>query len=260
MNKFRISFPRLGRLLQNDLLMFARPVLLATGIMAGVLIAAYMIQIQDLLENDVVPPFFNEWFGTMLMIGGFVFSGFAFYELSHKEKGMSFLLIPASQLEKWLSRFLLTSVVYAVYFWVAFGLIGLVAQGISQMIFGVQLHPFEWAGETTWFLIRIYLVLQSLFLAGSVFLGKLSFLKTPVVLGIAGGILLVITYVYVRVLIWDISEPGWGLEPEEGYRNSVEFRTFADTTIVSVLDFFFFWVLAPFFWVVSYVRLTEKEV
>lgn len=260
MNKIRFSFPRLGMLLRNDLQIFSRLVLYASLVLLGLMIALYMVQVQDVIEHGTAPPFFTEWFGTILMIGGFLLSSFAFYELANKQKGMSYLMVPASMLEKWLSRLLLTGPAFALYFWILFGVIALIAQGISQLLFGVQLEPFEWSGDTTWLLIRLYLVFQAFFVAGSVFLGRLAFLKTPVALAIVGFVMLGIMYLYLKALTWNISQPGWEIEFAGEYRNSAGMRAWVEGPMVKTLEGLFWWVLAPFFWVVSYLRLTEKEV
>lgn len=260
MNKLALSFPRLGLLLRNDLLAFFRPVLYATAGLFGLMLVLYFVQVQDVVEHGTVPPFFTEWFGTILMVVGFLMSSFAFHELSHKEKGMAFLMVPASQLEKWLSRFLLTSIGFALYFWLTFGLIALISEGLSLMIFDAKLNSFEWAGENTWLLLRMYVVFQSIFMAGSVLLGKLAFLKTPVTLVIVGAALVLVLYITLQLLMWNISKPGWEIEPDGHYRSSAAFGAFMEHTFVDIVTFLYWWVLAPFFWVVSYVGLTEKEV
>lgn len=260
MNKLALSFPRLGLLLRNDLLAFLKPILYATAGLFGLMMILYFVQVQDVVEHGTVPPFFTEWFGTILMVTGFLLSSFAFYELSHKEKGMAFLMVPASQLEKWLSRFLLTSIGFAVYFWLVFGVIALISEGLSLMIFDAKLNSFEWAGENTWLLLRMYLVFQSIFMAGSALLGKLAFLKTPAALVIVGGVLVLVMYIVLQGLMWNISKPGWDIEPDGPYRNSAGFGAFMEYTFVDTVTFLYWWVLAPFFWVVSYLGLTEKEV
>lgn len=260
MNKLAFSFPRLGLLLRNDIASSWKRILYATLGLLILMTILYFIQVQDVVEHGSIPPFFSEWFGTLLMIGGFILSSYAFYELSHKEKAMSFFMVPASQLEKWLSRFLLTSIGFALYFWLSFGLISLISEGLSMMIFGAKLGSFEWTGETTWLLLRMYLVFQSIFMAGSVLLGKLSYLKTPLVLVIVAMALALIAYLTLQLLMWNISEPGWEIEPMGHYRNSAAFSNFMKTTFASTMRFLYWWVLAPFFWVVSYVGLTEKEV
>ncbi|MDP5169813.1 MAG: hypothetical protein NWR72_06185 [Bacteroidia bacterium] len=260
MNKLVLSFPRLALVLRNDLRIFVRPILLASAVLLGLMLILYMVQVQDVLEHGTIPPFFTEWFGVVLFLSGFLFSSLAFFELSHKGKAMAFLLTPASQLEKWLSRWLLTSLGFTFYLWLVFGVISLICGGVSQLVFGAQLSPFEWGGENVWLLLRLYLVFQSLFMAGSVFFGKLAFLKTPISLAIVGVALLLVLYVTIKLVMWDISKPGWSFEPDGAFQNSAAYKDFMEYYAVGALSFLFWWGMAPFFWVVSYVRLTEKEV
>ncbi|MEL7530788.1 MAG: hypothetical protein AAFN10_05750, partial [Bacteroidota bacterium] len=107
-------------------------------------------------------------------------------------------------------------------------------------------------------ILRLYLVLQSIFLAGSVFFGRLAFLITPISLGIIALILFLIAILYIRILLIGITD-GWDLSPNGAYRNSTEWSNTVQFTLRPILEQIFWWTLAPFFWVVSFVRLTEKE-
>lgn len=258
MKQLILSFPRLGLQLRNDLLKFYRPILLTSGVFIGFILLVYMVQVQDVIDHGTVPPFHTEWFGTILMIAGFVFSSFAFYELNQKEKGMRYLLDPASQLEKWLSRFIITSGGFALYFWLLYGLTAVICDAVARGIWGASLQPFDMIGDNTLLLLRLYLVLQSLFIAGSIFLGRLSFLTTPLTLGIIAAAFLLLATITIKLLIWNISE-GWDLSPMQNFHSTAEWDLLMQHTIIPIIQQLFWWTLAPFFWVVSFVRLTEKE-
>ncbi|MFK7925905.1 MAG: hypothetical protein AB8H47_28410 [Bacteroidia bacterium] len=259
MKDLHLSFPRLGLVLRNDLLKFYKPILLASVIFIGFTFLDYVAQVNDFVTEGGSPRIHhNESFGLILLIGGFVFSSFAFYELNHKEKGMRYLLAPASQLEKWLSRFIFTSGVFALYVWLLYGLITIIFSAIAQSFWGLPMTPFEWMGEDTLFLLRLYLVLQSIFIAGSIFLGRFSFLLTPITIGVIGLVLFVVAIIYIRILLIGLTE-GWDLSLQGRYKNSTEWESTIQFTLIPLLEQAFWWTLAPFFWVVSYVRLTEKE-
>lgn len=259
MKNLQLSFPRLGLVLRNDLIKFYKPILLASLVFVGFTLVDYLAQVNDFLtESGSGRIHHNETFGIILLLGGFVFSSFAFYELHHKEKGMHYLLTPASQLEKWLSRFILTSGTFALFIWLLYGLSTIIFSAITNSIWELPVTPFEWLGEDTLFLLRIYLVLQSIFIAGSIFLGRLSFVTTPITIGVIGLLLFLLTIAYIRILLIGITD-GWDLSPNADYRNSTEWRNTVQFTLIPMLEQVFWWTLAPFFWVVSYVRLTEKE-
>ncbi|MEL6843488.1 MAG: hypothetical protein AAFP02_09745, partial [Bacteroidota bacterium] len=164
MKNLSLSFPRLGLLLRNDLRTFGRPVLLGSALVFVFLQLAYQVQMQDFAETvehfperTIIFDFHEVWFGTLLLICGFVFSSFAFFELHRKESGMQYLLLPASPIEKWLSRYLITSIGFALYFFLLYGLSSLVCDALGKPIWGVEVLPFEWFGDDTWMMIAFYL-------------------------------------------------------------------------------------------------------
>ncbi|MEL7534474.1 MAG: hypothetical protein AAFN10_24420, partial [Bacteroidota bacterium] len=148
MKHLSLSLPRLGLLLRNDLLKFYKPILYASIGFVGYILIEYLAQLSDFLNEDGgTMVHHNETFGLILLLGGFVFSSFSFFELGQKERGMSFLMLPASQFEKWLSRFILTSGVYAIFVWLLYGLSSIIFGAIAHSVWGLPLTPFEWFGE-----------------------------------------------------------------------------------------------------------------
>ncbi|MEM6345499.1 MAG: hypothetical protein AAF927_16525 [Bacteroidota bacterium] len=259
MKNLQLSPARLGLLLRNDLQKFYKPVLYASLAAIGYIIIEYFAQVSDFLNQDGGTRIHhNETFGIILMLGGFVFSSFSFYELHQKERGISFLMIPASQLEKWLSRFILTSGVFTLFIWLLYGLSTIIIGAITHSVWELPLTHFEWFGGDTLLILRLYLVLQSIFIAGSLFFGRLSILLTPISLGALALLLFLLATGYARVLTIGITE-GWDLSPKGDYRNSTDFMNTVNFVLKPILQQIFWWTLAPFFWVVSYFRLTETE-
>ncbi len=252
MKNLELSLARLGLLLRNDFQKFYKPVLYASLAAIGYIIIEYAAQVSDLLNEDGATRIHhNETFGIILMLGGFVLSSFSFFELNQKERGISFLMIPASQLEKWLSRFILTSGVFTLFIWLVYGLSTIILGAITHSIWELPITHFEWFGADTLLIIRLYLVLQSIFIAGSIFFGRLSFLITPISLGALALILFLLTVGYARILMIGITE-GWDLSPKGEYRNSTDFMNTVNYVLTPLLEQIFWWTLAPFFWVVSY--------
>lgn len=192
-------------------------------------------------------------FTVGIVILGIIYADRAFSETKGKIKGMAFLATPASQLEKLLNAIFYTSVLFPIAFLLIFlvvdGLfyVGLNATGLVQMdaISLVKLGSF---GD----FIRPILIIQSVYMLGSIWFGKRSLLKTTLaivlfygLLAAVGGIIIRINYEALRAFGDNSQGIHLNLGPEEFKMAGVE----------SLL-----WLVPPFFWVVTYFRLSEKQI
>ena len=130
-------------------------------------------------------------------------------------------------------------------------------QGLLNVFDAARLHVNP---ETTINILWLYFSLQSIFLLGSVYFEKYSFIKTI----IAGFVLFFILFVVVYFL--------YDMMPKGDYANGIltsyvirtkgkeDFLVQLPNWFGQLLYYLFMYGTAPFLYIVTYVRLKEKQV
>ena len=212
---------------------------------------------------------------SLLLIGPFFASQF-FSELGSKTKATSYLMVPASNLEKLLCGILYVTVLFLILFIVAFYFVDFIAVLIANAF-----HP-SYNGVTTvngvqvsaqaanifkvgkpsdniaFYFLTTFFAVQSVALLGSVYFQKYSYIKTVISLTL---ILLISAFLVFEVM--------GSILPSPAFFSGVEYRIFDgekmkiielpqwSQKLVEYLMFFGFTIV---FWVATYFRLKEKEV
>jgi hypothetical protein len=109
------------------------------------------------------------------------------------------------------------------------------------------------------YILLTFLVIQSLFILGSVYFEKYSFIKTAISMFVVMLIFFLLLYVFN-----DLMPPGGFYQGLSSYRvaedNNKEFLVQLPEWVGTVLRGLLMYALPPFFWVVTYFRLREKQV
>ena len=184
---------------------------------------------------------------------GIIYADRAFAEAKGKQRGMAFLATPASQLEKLLNAILYTSVLFPIAYLLIFlavdGLfyLGINATGLVRMDAISVLDTDRFAD----FLLP-FLIVQSVYLLGSIWFGKRSIMKTTFaimlffgVISAVGGFIIRMNFEELRAISSSGHDVNLNLGPEAYERLSLEYLS---------------WLIPPFFWVVTYFRLSEKQI
>ena len=239
------SVERAWHALRTDLHQQSRAVLVGTGAAAAVILIANVFS-----PEPTGSDFHAAFFPLALIAGGFLFTSTLFAELPDKPRAHAYLTLPISTLERWAVRLLLSTVGYAAVALAGYFLVTLLGAGISQLIRG-QSHPVFTPSMNDWRIVLRYLVTSSLFLFGAVYFRRWNALK--VVLSVAGVFLAVA--VIAAGLGWLVffeftGSFGPWLASAPGVMEAIE----AGGKI-------FFWgVMAPLFWFLTWLRLSETEV
>lgn len=211
-----------------------------------------------------------------LFLTGCLFSSIQFNDLGDGPKGISYLLLPASIFEKLLSAILFSVVLYficytAVYYIIDFIMVKLsnsmtaaryVQENKSgfhpQEIVNVFVSPFS-SFNLFYYVLIFYFSIQSIFLLGSVYFSKYSYIKTLV-----WGLIVFLVLVFWEHKIVDSFMPhGSFFKPFTVYRvfeNGKELMIRLPEWFSSILLFLMMYTLPPILWIVTYFRLKEKEV
>jgi hypothetical protein len=192
----RFSIRRLFLLIKNDLFFNRSYLLISAAVVAGVLLIAssyhiyiYTRHTQLGMPKDVYKGVYH----YLLFICGVIFTSKIFNEVHDDVKGAAWLTLPASPMERYVSRLILTTIILIVAMMSIFFVTSFILEIFNPLIFGQRHHMFNPFNKDILDYIYTYLSLQSLFLLGVVFFRKNALLKT--LLG------LIIYYFFIGVIV-----------------------------------------------------------
>ena len=191
--------------------------------------------------------------------------------LNSKLKRLSYLISPASNLEKYLTRWIITTMGFIIAFFTAFWIADALKVTICSAIYPeVEIKFLDltklissdhgWVGNTFvfpksvfTFFVSLYFLLQSIFLLGSTYWEKASFIKTFT----AGAAIIT---AYILICRWTILLFYDNLDGFANVMGSFEInRTISEVQAINVATI----VLSVFtltFWILAYFRMKESEI
>lgn len=237
-------------------------------------VAAFLALWYGLYFNFSNPALFSErsqvaHYFVILFLGGCLSAGMLFAELGSKPKAVYHLLIPASTLEKFLTRLIFGVLLFFVGCSLVFWIINTVSITIANDKFGTPwsaislfrlndyTNPFFDGRVTEVF--SIYFPAQAIFILCSVYFKKHSVFKAIVAVGILWVGAIVIFLLMTALL------------PVGAFRESIDafevFEPNGDNKIVALpawhmigSSVYFRYLITPLLWCVAFLRLKEKEI
>ena len=187
-----------------------------------------------------------------LLIGGFILSSLAFHGLRNTLTRYQFLMVPVSAFERVVCMWLLTSLGWILVFTLTYTLYTLVANTIGQLLFShVKFNAFNPFSEQAFTPMKYYFVCQSVFLVGAAYFRGYVFPKLLILLIVTAFIALIIAYSFMHDVI--LADDHTVEECDLENMPSVK-------TVWTCAKFFFWWLLAPINWVLTYLGLKDQEV
>jgi hypothetical protein len=243
----QLSLQRLAFVLRNDLMRSYRSALLISGTAA---LVALVVSLLGAYDGDVGqgPTFYRIFFIATLFAWGTIATSVCFSDLHGRGTNTAFLLLPASALEKTVSRLLLHTVGLIAYLLVLTTLLSWALEGINTLWIGERRGFFSPLDEVGWMLLPHFVVAQAVFFLGAAWFRKVQFVKT---VGAVIAIQIMLSVVAV-VLVWTLG-PLRCLNAE-----CYEFPL-ADW-MTDAAPFAYFYLLPPFCWFVAWLRVTEAQV
>lgn len=204
-----------------------------------------------------------------LYISGFIFAARMFKEFGYTPGGMHYLLIPTTQLEKLISNILLSIVYYFIMFLITYTIGTIFGTLIGNLILSTQqpvgLDFFQISSISTvwennivhhngfWNIFLTFAQIQSIFMLGSLYFKRNALSRTFLSLIIIMVVLVLIEVFLLRITFGTYQVSGQSLKFTFGSGENL----FSGFEIAAqILQYLFI----PFLWVVSYFRLTEKQV
>lgn len=278
------NIKRFGLLLKKDFQENFRKYLMRMltlyGILTIVLVWFSMLEYDSsryIANYEVSSSFYNNLitFTMFLMLGfGCISASFLMEPMSNKIRRISYLTLPSSMFEKFLSRWLVSVVGFLLVFLVAFWLADATRVLICSIGYpkaDVQFIKFDylvWNGEldsddgreswkylfnsgyTLTVAMSFYFFMQSLFVLGATFWEKNTFIKT-----FSTGFAIFVSYILfcwgVISVIFDKGMDGFGRASNNAFpQNTKAFCMF-------IMGFLFFALVN---WVIAFFRFKESEV
>jgi hypothetical protein len=246
---FNIS--RFGLLMKMELFRSRNAVVMTFVIAFGLLFF-----IGFLLDAAVEPrPVFDSHhsnYASSLLIGGFILSSLAFNDLGNTLKRYQYLTLPASTFEKFLSMWLLTSFGWIISFTLIYTMYTFLVNSLGPILFDKMTFPaFEPFSEFPINSMRAYFVLQGAFLVGAAHFRGYAFAKTLLVLILVAAVIGALVFFTLK---------GAFLSEHECSGDDCELVDQVEAHgFWLLLQWLFWWALAPLFWLTAYLGLKDQE-
>jgi len=242
----QLSLRRLALLLRNDALTGYRALLIVSATLAvlivfGALIGGY--------NGGGFRTYYDGCFIATLFACGLIGTSLSFRELHDKHRNVSYLLLPASALEKTLARLAFGTVGAIACSLVLVTIISPLAEGLNLAVFGVQNRVFRPFGWLPWTMVGHYVVAQAVFFVGAAWFRKAHFIKTALALHLLVACLAALA----ALLIWLLS-----MKLDSG-EYQVDFDPLGNL-FQTVWRPIYYAALPLFLWFVAWLRLKEAQV
>jgi len=249
-NVMNFSFRRLALLMRNDLLIQFKSSLV---ILLAITFGLTLISLLSKLDHSLLS-LHNQSFKILLILGGYLLTASAFKTLHQRNQVGFYLCLPASTLEKFLSRLLLTSVGYIAGLSFLFFTFSVLAAGLSSLLSDSTLPVFNPLNQGNLELMALYLITQSLFLVGAIQFKSMHFIKTIA----STWFVLMILVILTIVILWAVFDTPFNHQHFNISLIDINFESLKSTA--SVLKYLFYFGFAPFFWLIAFLKLKEYEV
>ena len=218
------------------------------------------------------------FFFSLFLVGPF-FASQIFSDLGSKTKGTSYLMVPASTLEKLLCSLLYAIVLFFIVIVLAFYIVDFIAVLIANtfhpsyssatagdgepfrahMINVFKSRNFPSNASLSYYFIVVFAALQSAALLGSVYFEKFSYIKTVISLTL---VWLVFGFLTFNVLSLFMPRGEFGIIQYEFYGSERSDNKIVELPfwIQQLIEYLLLYGFTVIFWITTYFRLKEKEV
>ena len=254
-----ISPRRLLYLLKRDILSNINTTLIVFGAVTAVI---YLISALTAYNHAPSEQLYFSLFTNLLFIGGLIVTSMIFKEMHRKETAQNYLLLPASNFEKFFSRLLISTIGFAAITLIGLTVISYLSEGVNTLIFKRHNQIFNPFTKTVWMLMAHYFVAQSIYFLGAVYFRKYNFIKTINVIFLFAISLLIIGALFARIVYFDLFDGFFRIENINFYfqwdKISLDPKTI--DTLTNIAKTLYWFIPAPLFWTISYFRIKEVEV
>lgn len=256
------STKRLRLLLRRDIIENIKPVLFAILTLFGLMLIVFVSDNYPshhspetpIYKGDAVYIFLGYYIAGLLLFGLLIF-GMAFPDFRNKSKTTTLLTIPATNFEKWLSIFLLTTFGYVILYHIGFYIFNYLAILLTDD-YGMLISKERLSMKIDWKTLQVigsfFLFLHSIY-----FLGSIIFKRIPVffsslilmVIVLIGSLAMTIPNLFESNAALQFSKLAFNLKAiDREHFNLFYFNTFLQLAFPTLL------------WIASYFKFKEKQI
>jgi len=249
------SFKRILLMMQKTLYENGKSVIIGLSTVFGIF--SFILIISLLNSGGNAWNNLDGFYYAGLIIAGLFISGMAFSNFRNKEKTMSYITLPASILEKFISEWLLTTVVFIIGYTAIF-----YAFNFLLILFGnvlnIDVNIVNIFNSEFISVMPKYFIMQSIFLAGAATFKKSPFFKTIFSWFLFSIFLIVWLSVLVYFLKGTFETVSFNDQGAFNIGNNTSYN-FENHWFIEGMKYFYYYVSAPAFWLYTYFKLKEKE-
>jgi hypothetical protein len=200
-------------------------------------------------------------FTVLLLGGGHIFTSMIFNDMHHPLERFHYLMLPCSNLERFVSRYLITAPLFFVYAVVFFKVFEVVANLVITTLTDAQpIPPLQLGSDAARMSMLAYFVTHVFVYCGAIWFRSYALVKTMATGMILWTGCLLLFFVALRILYWDSFISLFQMNPEGPFPGiEADFLTDADgnpnVPAKLALTLFLGWVLF-----LAYLGLEEHEV
>ncbi len=146
------------------------------AIIAGLALISALLTKNQVISN--ADPVYKEFFFWFLFLGGAISVSTSFEDMFNRTKQHNFLMLPASSFEKFLSRAIISTVLYPLVLLALMSALSLVLEPLLLLLFGDPMTLFNPLSASIIRSIPLFFLVNSLFFLGSTYFRKNHFIKT----------------------------------------------------------------------------------
>lgn len=252
---------RIWYLLKRDFFVRWKDYAITIGAFCGLFLISMVIGTKT---DGLEPGMHYGCIGFILFIYGFIFTSTAFREAHKKLLIHNWLMLPASTLEKFISKLLISSVGFAVASVAVYWIYTLIARLVIEVFLGAYLPAFNPFDAIVWQMVGHYLILQSIFLLGAVWFRNSNFIKTIVAVVLFSIIISflssLVAWIVFNDYFWTLvrGDFNFNIDFSAGF-DMARLEGFGSGAAV-LIKTIYFGLLAPVCWFGSWLKLRELEV
>ena len=196
MNRFGLLVNREVQTSKRDLSIYALTLFL-------ILFASETLRsiISQYSQRGFPPAGYADLFPNFLLLGGLIITSLSFADDMFSKNGQQqWLMLPATSLEKFLAKGVLTAFAYPIALIAVFFLSSVVTEPLQLLFFGNPLTLFNPFTRELASQLAVYWVWQSIFLLGATYFHKGHFFKTILALGVLGIAFAALGLLFVKIV------------------------------------------------------------
>lgn len=265
-----LNFRRIYNMLRMEIIINRKSILISFISLLFICLFLDTLPLRHAMEGKITGDPVIAYLMAATIYGAIVTAG-TFSELNFTDRKTGFLMLPASTFEKYISKFIYTTICFAIITLSAFAAAVLIVEIWNPSFRGTYLFKglfssFSFSHIT--FFIQRYAIFHSIFFFGAVYFRKIEAGK--VILVYFGFLIFIFMYNFILNVIpfFRHMYSSYDLPLMELKENYFQYLTRKSAAALisynqisrSILVFILRYIMPLFFWILAYQRLKESEV